>query len=244
MSISKSFSFSPTTIARSAEVNQNFDDLVTAIRAAHHADSDGTQIVDADVNASSAIQESKILFSATGHRHEGTTDGRNVRAEGLASDTDSFAEVTGAKGAMTAAGIHTFNATSRARVYRNGTQSINASTWTKVLLDTETYDTRSEFASNKFVATVAGYYLVICNQHYGDYGNDKEQRIAIYKNGAVYAKREWATHADNDGGLNVMDVVELAATDYVEMYTYHVAGGATNLQGGASVTWMSVHKLS
>ena len=243
-SIVKSFSFSPTTVAKSAEVNQNFDDAINAIRAAHHSDADGTEIVNADIAAGAAINESKLLFSGSGHRHEGTTDGQNIRAEGLASDTDSFAEVTGGKGAMTSAGIHTFNATSRARAYRSGTQSINSASWTKVQLNAETYDTRSEFASYDFVATVAGFYLVIGNQSYVDIGNDKDMRLAIYKEGSAYAVNQWASHADNNGGNNVMDIVELAATDVVSLYTYHNAGSSKNLEGGATVTWMSVHKLS
>ena len=44
-SIVKSFSFSPTTVIRSGEVNQDFDDVITSLRANHHEDADGTKVL-------------------------------------------------------------------------------------------------------------------------------------------------------------------------------------------------------
>jgi len=44
-SIAKSYSFSPTTVARSSEVNQNFDDVITSLKANHHEDADGTTVI-------------------------------------------------------------------------------------------------------------------------------------------------------------------------------------------------------
>jgi len=52
MSITKSYTFTNNTIIDPTEVNQNFDDLVASIKAAHHSDADGTKILPADVNAS------------------------------------------------------------------------------------------------------------------------------------------------------------------------------------------------
>lgn len=49
MAINKSYTFSNNTIADPAEVNQNFDDLIAAIRAAHHRDGDGTKISYQDI---------------------------------------------------------------------------------------------------------------------------------------------------------------------------------------------------
>ncbi len=49
MAINKSYTFTNNTIIDPAEVNQDFDDLVTAIRAAHHRDVDGTPISYQDI---------------------------------------------------------------------------------------------------------------------------------------------------------------------------------------------------
>ena len=48
MAINKSYTFTNNTIIDPAEVNQNFDDVIAAIRAAHHQDVDGTPIEPVD----------------------------------------------------------------------------------------------------------------------------------------------------------------------------------------------------
>ncbi|MFZ3032267.1 MAG: hypothetical protein WA082_04480 [Candidatus Moraniibacteriota bacterium] len=49
MAINKSYTFTNNTIIDPAEVNQNFDDVIAAIKAAHHQDADGTPIDPADI---------------------------------------------------------------------------------------------------------------------------------------------------------------------------------------------------
>ena len=49
MAINKSYTFTNNTIIDPAEVNQNFDDVIAAIRAAHHQDVDGTPIEPDDI---------------------------------------------------------------------------------------------------------------------------------------------------------------------------------------------------
>lgn len=49
MSIAKSYTFTNNTIIDPDEVNQNFDDVIDAIQAAHHRDGDGTKISYEDI---------------------------------------------------------------------------------------------------------------------------------------------------------------------------------------------------
>ena len=49
MALNKSYTFTNNTIVDPAEVNQNFDDLIAHIRAAHHRDVDGTKISYQDI---------------------------------------------------------------------------------------------------------------------------------------------------------------------------------------------------
>ena len=44
--------------------------------------------------------------------------------------------------------------------YLSAGQSINSSEYTKVLFNTELFDTNNNFASSRFTPTVAGYYQV------------------------------------------------------------------------------------
>jgi hypothetical protein len=52
MAITKSYTFTNGTTIDPDEVNQNFDDILDAIKGAHHQDADGTLIAPADINAS------------------------------------------------------------------------------------------------------------------------------------------------------------------------------------------------
>lgn len=102
MSISFTYTFSPTAVIYSAEHNTNNTDLRNAIRSAHHQDADGTLLVNADIsgsaeiaysklnltntilnadiNSSANIAESKINFNTTsGHDHDGS-DSKKIPA--------------------------------------------------------------------------------------------------------------------------------------------------------------------
>lgn len=46
MAIAKTYDFSPNTTIASAQVDQNFDDCINAIKADHHTDADGTEVAD------------------------------------------------------------------------------------------------------------------------------------------------------------------------------------------------------
>jgi microcystin-dependent protein len=67
MAINKSYTFTNNTIADPAEVNQNFDDLIAAIRAAHHRDADGTKISYQDIATGWGLVPSKgiIMYNDT-----------------------------------------------------------------------------------------------------------------------------------------------------------------------------------
>ena len=100
------------------------------------------------------------------------------------------------------------------------TQSVSASTWTKVTFDVEEFDTNNNFASNRFTPTVAGYYQISARINFGttliSNGN-----IAIYKNGSAY-KRGSFLNASATSGEQATIVSSLVycngSTDYVEIY--------------------------
>ncbi len=49
MTIAKSYTFTNNTVANPAEVNQNFDDAINAVKASHHSDPDGTPLNNGDI---------------------------------------------------------------------------------------------------------------------------------------------------------------------------------------------------
>lgn len=100
-------------------------------------------------------------------------------------------------------------------------QSISAGAFTKVNLDTEEFDTNSNFASSRFTPTVAGYY-----QFDGIVVTTTANTIyiaSLYKNGAEYKRGNDLRFGSNQGqmGVIVSAIIYLnGSTDYVELYTY------------------------
>lgn len=115
----------------------------------------------------------------------------------------------------------------KARVARTSSQSIPNTTWTKVQLNSETYDTGNNFDSTtnyRFTAPVAGSYFVKGRTTYG--GALFASLAAIYVNGVSYEVVASDNRSYTDNMAQVTDVIELNAGDYVELYTWQNYGSA------------------
>lgn len=100
------------------------------------------------------------------------------------------------------------------RAYLNSNQTISTGTWVKVTFDTESWDTASNFASSRFTATTAGYYIF----NYMVNCNGTSNNLVIYKNGSRYGG---GSKTSNDGWITASCQVYLnGSTDYVEIYFY------------------------
>jgi hypothetical protein len=113
------------------------------------------------------------------------------------------------------------------RAYRGTSgQSTSGSVWTKVQLNTETFDTDSCFDSTtnyRFTPNKSGYYQLNGTITY-TYGGQAEG--AIYFNGTAAAKINKADVGGDGFGRNVgSDIIYFnGTTDYVELYAYSTAG--------------------
>lgn len=124
--------------------------------------------------------------------------------------------------------------------YLTGNQTISVNTWTKVTLNTEIFDTNSNFdptTNYRFTPTVAGYYQInFCVYNVGATFNGYSQ---LYKNGVGIA---YGSAAATGSGTTAQlaagsFLVSMNGTsDYLELYTY---AGITNVTGGSSVTYMT-----
>ena len=136
----------------------------------------------------------------------------------LGSSGDTFTVPTGVTVAGAMANTPSFRAT------LSSAQTISNATWTKVTFDTETWDTDSAFASNKFTVPSGkdGKYQF----SYGGYlGSQLDQRILafrLYKNGsAVNTTYIQQSGSGTSGEIpNACVVLSLSAADYVEVYVY------------------------
>lgn len=103
-------------------------------------------------------------------------------------------------------------------------QTISHNTTTKILLQTEQYDTNNNFASSTFTPTVAGYYNVM-GQVRVDYASSKQivAAVFIYKNGSSYFRFE-SSFVSGTGGSFTLPINQIipmnGSTDTMEMYYY------------------------
>jgi hypothetical protein len=103
-------------------------------------------------------------------------------------------------------------------------QSISSSTFTKITLGTEVFDTNSNFASSRFTPTVAGYYQI--NGILRATGTTMTTAVvAIYKNGSVYAYQQTLDGITaSSAQLVANEVISMnGTTDYLELYGFITA---------------------
>lgn len=119
--------------------------------------------------------------------------------------------------------------------YANVNQAIIGSTFTKVLLQTEEFDTAGAFdnATNyRFQPTVAGYYRIngagtLSVVASGVY-------VTVYKNGARF--KDGASGSLSGSTVSALVFLN-GSTDYVELYIWHGSAGTLTLLGNANSTY-------
>jgi hypothetical protein len=144
------------------------------------------------------------------------------------------------------------------RAYLGSAQNLRYNTWTKILLDTASFDADSEFdatnnritAKKAVMARFAGRFEVDTTT--GDQAGGL--KIALYKGGAVYGYGNFMQKRVGTGasavqfaemnGPVVSDLIELAVGEYVELWgyqNYFNSGGGGNipLVTGSENTYLS-----
>ena len=128
--------------------------------------------------------------------------------------------------------------------YLSNNQSVNQNTNTKVLFDTERFDTNNNFdtSTSRFTPTVAGYYQVNLNIFHDYTGSYAAGSIKanIYKNGSnyIFAQLSNATSGYAYGCYSLTALIYMnGSTDYLEAYgTNPNPTGSAVFDGGATVT--------
>ena len=118
------------------------------------------------------------------------------------------------------------------RAYKSGaTQGIGTNTWTKITLETETFDTDNLFASSTFTPDVEGYYLFNGSVYFN---NNGWCVAALYKNGSQYSMGQ--DNINNYSAAVSALVYMNGTTDYVELYGNSVSG--YSVVAGATTTYL------
>jgi hypothetical protein len=127
-------------------------------------------------------------------------------------------------------------------VYLASNLSIPDASTTKVTFDTESIDSDGAFASNKFTVPSGGaakyWFSTGLGVDSGGVGSFANANVYIYKNGASVKQ----SYFNNDNASAYTTkffvwnaaVLDLAESDYIEIYVYHNnAGGTPILTGGS-----------
>ena len=133
------------------------------------------------------------------------------------------------------------------QVYLNANQSLTNGQFDKITFDQETYDTGSNFASNKFTVPSdgGGYYYIELKVDF-DYGtevpNDKKCKIVL---GGSTDLSEGFMNGDGHpyGTVSCSTIVNLSATNYIEGFAYVQNGTASFAKSGSAYTQMKIFKL-
>ena len=119
--------------------------------------------------------------------------------------------------------------------YQSSGQSISNATATKIIFDTEEFDTNSNYdnATNyRFTPTVAGYYQFTTAARLPVGTGSGESWLTFYKNGSS-AKRVMNYQALTNTGVFMQQGTALiymnGSTDYVEVYIQHSVGSSQTL---------------
>ena len=128
-------------------------------------------------------------------------------------------------------------------VTNGSAQTITNATLTKIEYPTEVFDTDNAFASHKFTVPSgkAGKYFFSGGFKMGTTTDATEVRAVIYKNGSgLYNTNNENTHFQS---AIVTAVLDLSATDYVEIYGYHSCGDTFNTIADSNSNYFMGFKL-
>ena len=189
---------------------------------------------------SDAVTEAKIADSAVESEHLNNNIISGQTALGATpADTDEFlVSDAGTIKRVDYSYIKAGTNTPAFLVTRSGSQSVPATTSTKIEWNVETIDTANNFASNRFTPTTAGYYLH--NVIVGGAQNDDMTVLVLKKNGSTdyYLFDGDITDAYSVGGS--ITLYANGSSDYFEVFLYHGGTGSKNV---TSVSHWSGFKL-
>jgi hypothetical protein len=114
--------------------------------------------------------------------------------------------------------------------WQSSAQTLSNATFTKMLFQTEEFDTNNNFdtSTSRFTPTVAGYYQVSSQVYFG---NSLGPNItAIFKNGGAYKRLQTSPNPANDGTSGGSCIVYCnGTTDYIEVFGYQNRGSSLTL---------------
>lgn len=130
----------------------------------------------------------------------------------------------------------------KARVH-NGTQMDNLTddTDTQITLDSELYDTNSNFATNAYTAPITGYYFISAQVSFVNTVPDKQYILSVKKDASVILRNEVSVSLADRAEPQISDVYYLEKGDVLTLWGEAEVGvGTVDVDDGATLTYMTV----
>ena len=126
--------------------------------------------------------------------------------------------------------------------YQSSAQSgLANATYVKITLDTEEFDTNSNFSSSRFTPTVAGYYQISGTVTMNSLTQTHSVTTVLHKNGSAYKTGSQSrANSLSYPAASVSSLVYLnGTTDYVELYAYGDTGGTWTTAAAVYFTFLN-----
>lgn len=125
--------------------------------------------------------------------------------------------------------------------YAGASTNLTNNVATKVLFNTEEFDTNSNFASSRFTPTVEGYYQINAAIRIQNVVSGNTVYINLYKNGSEYKFGNLVIQPNTGDPVFVFaSVVYMnGSTDYVEIYGYQNSGSTKTTQAASSTVYFN-----
>jgi len=129
--------------------------------------------------------------------------------------------------------------------YLNANQSISNATNTKVVVDTEEFDSDNAFdGAGRFQPKLAGRYVVTWMGKIQSLPDQSEYFFGIFKNGAEWKRGHQQSSGASTEGTGGSCVVNMnGCNDYLELFCWQSSAGSRNAQGGSPLTYFSAHRI-
>jgi hypothetical protein len=204
--VNTTYTFSGTDTITSSKLNNIIDDTTFTSDAIQ-----GTTL--------QVVSPGKLAVSASGITSNELASNSIVTSK-IADSNVTTAKIADANVTQAKLGANVVGNGPAFRAWNSTSVNVPSGTFTKLLFQTEDFDTNSNFSNSRFTATVAGYYAI--NGVVAWPTAATSGAINILKNGVTCAAGTLINESTTRNSVH--DIVNLNVGDYVELYAAHSTG--------------------